>query len=180
MIIGPMPRYAVAKCCEDPSHITNFNDDAYSTEMAARMNEIAKNIKNLIFTRRLKGVKLVNPIALMGNTGRRPLHSGARTRSTPLNSPTKKWQEKSLGTSAASALRLRGQHCPPNRALTTAQESPAPPQGRTGPHTHSMWPAGEGDGQTNRFPQEPEDPSVATTPGEAAEAATAEATNHTS
>ena len=73
MIIGPMPRYAVAKCCEDPSHITNFNDDAYSTEMAARMNEIAKNIKNLIFTRRLKGVKLVNPIALMGNTGEEAL-----------------------------------------------------------------------------------------------------------
>ena len=107
--------------------------------------------------------------------GRRPLHSGARTRSTPLNSPTKKWQEKSLGTSAASTLWLQGQHCPPHRAQTTAQESPAPPEGRTGPHTHSRWPVGEGDGQTSRCLLEPEDLSVATTPGEAAEA-----TNHIS
>ena len=67
IIIGPLPRYAVAKCCEALDHITNFNDEAYSTEMAARLKEIAKNIKNLIFNLWLKGV-LVNPIALMGNT----------------------------------------------------------------------------------------------------------------
>ena len=73
ILIGPMPRYAVSKCCHDTAHITNFQDEAYSTDMAARLKETAKHIKNMIFTRRLKGVKLVNPIALMGNTGQKAL-----------------------------------------------------------------------------------------------------------
>ena len=66
-------RYAVSKCCQDMAHVTNFHDEAYPTDMAARLKEIAKHIKNMIFTRRLKGVKLVNPIALMGNTGQKAL-----------------------------------------------------------------------------------------------------------
>ena len=55
------------------AHVTNFHDEAYPTDMAARLKEIAKHIKNMIFTRRLKGVKLVNPIALMGSTGEEAL-----------------------------------------------------------------------------------------------------------
>ena len=71
ILIGPMPRYAVSKCCH--AHIINFHDEAYSIDMAARLKEIAKHIKNMVFTRRLKGVKLVNPIALMGSAGEEAL-----------------------------------------------------------------------------------------------------------
>ena len=28
LLLGP--RYAVARCCEDPAHLTNFEDDSYS------------------------------------------------------------------------------------------------------------------------------------------------------
>ena len=45
IIIGPMPRYVVAKCCDDPVHITNFHDESYSTEMAARLKETSKHQK---------------------------------------------------------------------------------------------------------------------------------------
>ena len=79
IIIGPLPRYAL-------DHITNFNDEAYSTEMAARLKEIAKNIKNRIFNLWLKGV-LVNPIALMGNTREEAYHKIARAISEDISCP---------------------------------------------------------------------------------------------
>ena len=116
----------------------------------------------------------MNPIALMGNTeafalwGQDPVH--------PSELAYQKMAREISGDiscqrTAAPRSTLSAKPHPDNR---TGVPGPSPRE------NYSMWPAGEGDGQTNRFPQEPEDPSVATTPGEAAEAATAEATNHTS
>ena len=33
VLVAPFPRYVVGKCCDDPSHITNFGGDDYYTEM---------------------------------------------------------------------------------------------------------------------------------------------------
>lgn len=33
ILMGPMPRYLVAKCCEDASHLTNYDDEDYVEEM---------------------------------------------------------------------------------------------------------------------------------------------------
>ena len=66
ILVGPLPRYAVDKCCTDTSHITNFGDSDYLAQMAEKLKNMAKNIKNLTFMRRLKGVRIVNPITMMG------------------------------------------------------------------------------------------------------------------
>ena len=66
ILVGPLPRFAVDKCCSDTSHITNFGDSDYLAQMAEKLKELAKNIKNLTFMRRLKGVRIVNPISMMG------------------------------------------------------------------------------------------------------------------
>ena len=66
ILVGPLPRYAVDRCCTDTSHITNFGDSDYLAQMAEKLKNLAKNIKNLTFMRRLKGVRIVNPISMMG------------------------------------------------------------------------------------------------------------------
>ena len=66
ILVGPLPRFAVDKCCTDTSHITNFGDSDYLAQMAEKLKNLAKNIKNLTFMRRLKGVRIVNPITMMG------------------------------------------------------------------------------------------------------------------
>ena len=66
ILVGPLPRYAVDRCCADTSHITNFGDSDYLAQMAEKLKNLAKNIKNLTFMRRLKGVRIVTPISMMG------------------------------------------------------------------------------------------------------------------
>ena len=72
IIVGPLPRYAVDKCCADSSHITNFGDTDYLPLMAEKLKNLAKNVKNLVFMRRMKGVRIVNPMTLMGLAGNPP------------------------------------------------------------------------------------------------------------
>jgi len=33
LLVAPFPRYVVGKCCDDPTHIANFGDENYYTEM---------------------------------------------------------------------------------------------------------------------------------------------------
>ena len=56
ILLGPLPRYLLNKCCEDPSHINNF----VSTEYLAKMSNNIKLLRNLVHKRRL------NPAVLMG------------------------------------------------------------------------------------------------------------------
>ena len=61
ILVGPLPRYAVDRCCADTSHITNFGDSDYLAQMADKLKNLAKNIKNLTFMRRLKGGEDCHP-----------------------------------------------------------------------------------------------------------------------
>ena len=45
ILVGPLPRLAVDKCCVDSTHITNFADSDYLAQMAEKLKNIAKNIK---------------------------------------------------------------------------------------------------------------------------------------
>ena len=45
ILVGPLPRLAVDKCCADSTHITNFADSDYLAQMAEKLKNIAKNIK---------------------------------------------------------------------------------------------------------------------------------------
>jgi len=42
-LIAPFPRYVVAKCCTDPSHISNFGKDDYEEEFY-RASDLAENV----------------------------------------------------------------------------------------------------------------------------------------
>ena len=43
ILIAPIPRYIVAKCCTDPSHISNFGKDDYEDEFY-RASDLAENV----------------------------------------------------------------------------------------------------------------------------------------
>ena len=66
LIVGPLQRYLEQKCCSDINHITNFTDPDYATSIAGAIKEVGIHLRNLLHTRRLKGVKLLNPAVLMG------------------------------------------------------------------------------------------------------------------
>ena len=69
LIVGPLQHYLEQKCCLDNSHITNFEDPDYVTSIAGAIKEVGIHLWNLLHTKRLKSVKLLNPAVLMGMAG---------------------------------------------------------------------------------------------------------------
>jgi len=59
-VLSPLPRYVVGKCCQDPSHMTNFTDNDY---LKAMLEELGK-LRGLLL-RRVKGAKVVNSLELI-------------------------------------------------------------------------------------------------------------------
>ena len=66
ILLGPLPRFLLNKCCSDSSHITNFDDKKYLEKMGKDIRDIGKLLRNLAHTRRLKHTKVLNPSVLMG------------------------------------------------------------------------------------------------------------------
>ena len=66
ILLGPLPRYLLNKCCTDPSHITNFGDKEYLAKLGNDIRDLGKLLRNLTHTRRLKRTKVLNPALLMG------------------------------------------------------------------------------------------------------------------
>ena len=64
IVIGPLARYAIRKCCENEDHITNFDEPTYVRDM-----KLGKQLKSLVNLRRIKNAKVLNPLVLMGIVG---------------------------------------------------------------------------------------------------------------
>ena len=54
ILLGPLPRYLLNKCCTDTSHITNFGDKEYLAKLGNDIRDLGKLLRNLTHTRRLK------------------------------------------------------------------------------------------------------------------------------
>jgi len=66
LIMGPLPRYLYSKCCRDSSHCTNFGFHDYTDTSLQAMREVYSWLNSFLFMRRMKDVKIFNPIAAMG------------------------------------------------------------------------------------------------------------------
>ena len=82
LVIGPLQRYIMQKCCGNPGHITNFADQDYRTAIAGAIKEVGIHLRNLIHTRRIKAVKILNPAVLMGIAGGNATGNNNNTDST--------------------------------------------------------------------------------------------------
>jgi hypothetical protein len=57
IIMGPLPRYLLARCCGNPGHLTNRNGDNYIDEMIQAIRDVYSWINNTIFMRRIVACK---------------------------------------------------------------------------------------------------------------------------
>jgi hypothetical protein len=66
IIMGPLPRYLLARCCASSSHLTNRTGEEYIDQMIQAIRDVYAWINNTIFMRRIKGVKVFNPTHALG------------------------------------------------------------------------------------------------------------------
>ncbi len=66
IIMGPLPRYLLARCCGNPGQLTNRNGDYYIDEMIQAIRDVYSWINKTIFIGRIKGVKIFNPTHALG------------------------------------------------------------------------------------------------------------------
>ncbi len=66
IIMGPMPRYLLARCCASSSHLTNRTGEESIDQMIQAIRDVYAWINNMIFMRRIKGLKVFNPTHVLG------------------------------------------------------------------------------------------------------------------
>jgi hypothetical protein len=75
VIISPLPRYIIP-CCGDSGHITNRGEDDFKQKMCADLGEFKKSLKDLIFGKKIRNFKVLDPLDLMyggyGDSDERP------------------------------------------------------------------------------------------------------------
>jgi len=65
IILGPIVRYMAVGCCDDPDHLTNFEDDDYGANVAGGIRALGQYLRQLVWHRRWKNVVVANTTELM-------------------------------------------------------------------------------------------------------------------
>ena len=66
LVIGPLPRFLVKKCCDNAGHITYFGEAGYGAKLCAGVKDVGIHLRSLLHTRGIKAAKILNPWVLMG------------------------------------------------------------------------------------------------------------------
>jgi hypothetical protein len=66
IVLTPLPRYLWHRCCDNPAHLTNSEDDNFAREMGSRIRDLQIQLRNMIFMRKLKGVSVLNAVEALG------------------------------------------------------------------------------------------------------------------
>jgi lysophospholipase L1-like esterase len=66
ILLSPLPRYLWNRCCADRTHITNSEEPGYAASMGTALRELNKNLRNMIFMRKMKGVTVLNSLEALG------------------------------------------------------------------------------------------------------------------
>ena len=61
VIITPLPRYAVAPCCDAASHITNYREPDYLERLLSDLREVRSNFRSCLFSDKVRRASLVDP-----------------------------------------------------------------------------------------------------------------------
>jgi hypothetical protein len=65
IVLVPLVRYVTAKCCSNPAHITNFNDDSWGDLHANRLTEMRKWLGDICFFKRIRNFRVWCPNELL-------------------------------------------------------------------------------------------------------------------
>jgi hypothetical protein len=65
ILLTPIMQYALASCCDNPSHITNKREPAYGTALGEALSNIGEWLQDLAFTRRIHNFAVMCPTDVM-------------------------------------------------------------------------------------------------------------------
>ena len=69
IVLGPVVRYIIASCCDNPEHISNICDADYSPNQAGSVQVLGRYLRQLVWHRRWRNVTVVNTGDMMGICG---------------------------------------------------------------------------------------------------------------
>ena len=69
IVVTPMRRYSSSTCCENVSHITNFNAEDYDESMERDLEEVRKNMRSFIFANNVRRAVVLGPGPLIAKMG---------------------------------------------------------------------------------------------------------------
>jgi hypothetical protein len=73
IILSPLPRYMMKRCCKDRNHLVNKREDSYAKDMGEALADMRDSMKDLIFGKKNKKLQgLVHHHALHGRQGQGP------------------------------------------------------------------------------------------------------------
>jgi len=113
-VLGPIPRYMTTSCCEEPDHVTNFEDADYAANIAGGVSALGRHLRQLVWHKRWKNVVVLNTPELMGIAGSYSVEEAAvRLRdvmvlwgtSDPVHPTTEAY--RSLATAVLDVLRAK-------------------------------------------------------------------------
>jgi hypothetical protein len=126
IILSPLPRYIIP-CCGDEAHITNRGEPNFKQDLMSQLAEAKKSIKDLVFGKKLRKFRVVDPIDLMyeedgdgGETRKRgfwktdPVHPTAGGYQSLLEGIIKTYEESCYNRDYAPGD-TRGQRTPEQR-----------------------------------------------------------------
>jgi hypothetical protein len=58
VFVTPMPRYVIAGCCEDPTHVSNREDRHYRADMDLQLDSLKQTVKNFLFNTGRRNFKI--------------------------------------------------------------------------------------------------------------------------
>jgi hypothetical protein len=61
ILVAPMPRYVVAGCCSNRSHVSNRLEPYFVEDMKMQLDGYRRHLKEFLFTAGRKNIKIYNP-----------------------------------------------------------------------------------------------------------------------
>jgi len=68
-VLGPVPRYVLSPCCEEPGHITNMQEEDYTAKISVKVRDLGRQLRQLVWHKRWKNVYVLNTAEIMGLGG---------------------------------------------------------------------------------------------------------------
>jgi hypothetical protein len=61
VVVGPLPKYVTASCCDDPRHMQNRKDTSFLPNLLAELAAINKGIKDFLFLEGYRNMRAMDP-----------------------------------------------------------------------------------------------------------------------
>jgi len=68
-VLGPVPRYVMAPCCEEACHVTNMSEEDFTAKIAVQVRDLGRHLRQLVWHKRWRNVFVINTAEIMGIGG---------------------------------------------------------------------------------------------------------------